>query len=312
MTSPGVNYCNHSRLRPHPRRVAFALTAAGLVCAFLFLHRQPVHRGKPADAWLDELGEGSYGAVQAFREMGPNAVAPLIRGLGRQPVAGLQILTALCRHAPRFLKPGLDCLCSSMALRDSRIPRVRAAAAQMLGDLGPPAAKAAPALVNALADPNPILRRNAAFALGKIRARPEWAVPALGVLLRDSNEEVRMYAAIALKKFGAQAASAVPALIAGLKDGSWQVRERAALALGTAGRDQPAAVAALEQAISDEHRFVRSSAATALASLAPQASAARAALEQARYDPDAGVRYSAGLAMSQIDTEAGVTADGKE
>ena len=76
-------------------------------------------------------------------------------------------------HAPRLLKPKLANIYYRAVWRDSQIPRTRAAATQMLGDLGPVAARAAPALVKVLADRNPILRRDAAFALGKIEARPD-------------------------------------------------------------------------------------------------------------------------------------------
>ena len=285
------------------RLVVGATVAAVLSGVFLFHGREPVYLDKPAGEWIEGLGDNSTAASLALREMGPAAVAPLIRALERKPSRWLDAYVVVVNHSPPFLKPKLATHYLNLARRETRIPRVRAGAAQTLGDLGPVAREAAPALVKALADRDATLRLNAAFALGKIRASPDLAVPALSQLLHDSNEEVRMYAAIALKKFGAQAALAVPGLITTLNDHSWQVRERSALALGAVGRNRPGVVAALEQAMLDQHRFVRSSAATALASLAPQTRSARAALEQARYDPDAEVRYSAGLAMDQIDSE---------
>jgi len=285
------------------RPVVGVIVAVVLAGVFLFHWREPVYLGKPAGEWIEELGDNSTAAAQALREMGLAAVAPLIQGLQRKPARWLDAYAFALNHSPRFLKARLAAHYLNLARRQMRIPRVRAAAAQTLGDLGPAAGKAAPALVKALAEQDATLRLNAAFALGKIRASPDLAVPALSELLHDRNEEVRMYAAIALKKFGAQAAPAVPGLITALNDRSWQVRERAALALGALGRNRPGVVAALERAMLDQHRFVRSSAATALASLAPQTQSARAALEQARYDPDAEVRYSAGLAMDRIDSE---------
>jgi len=309
MTAPNDKAAEGSARRRKIVRVGASLFAAVLLGALILRSRESVYQGKAVGVWIDELADNSSLAANALRHLGPAAVGPLVQALERKPAGWLKAYAAVSEHAPRVLKPKLADIYYHVVWRDSRIPHVRAAAAQMLGDLGRVAARAAPALVNVLTDGNPVLRRNAAFALGKIGARPELAIPALCALLRDPNEEVRMYAAIALKKFGTQAGPAVPALVSAVKDRSWQVRERAALALGTAGRHQPEAVAALEQAMLDEHRFVRASAATALAWLAPQASTARVALEQARYDPDAEVRYSAAVAVRQIESAAGAPAD---
>ena len=295
---------------PRPTKLAAWMSlAVALAGVLVWRLREPVCQGKTVSAWIEELGDNSSAAAKALREIGPGTVAPLIQALERKPAGWLKAYAIVVIHSPRFLKPTLANRYSDIARRESRLPRVRAAAAQVLGDFGPEAGRATPALVKALGDTNATLRLHAAFALGKIGATPELAVPALAGLLGDRNEEVRMYAAIALKKFGTQAAAAVPALIATLKDRGWQVRDRSALALGAAGQHQTSVVSALEEALRDEHRFVRSSAATALAALAPRAKSARVALQNARYDPDAEVRYSAGLAVSQIDSEADARAD---
>ncbi|HYT61141.1 MAG TPA: HEAT repeat domain-containing protein [Haliangiales bacterium] len=284
------------------------LTTVVLASLLIVRSREPVYQGKSAGAWVEELGDNSYGATGAIREIGPGAVPALVRALERRPAAWLKTYALIVNCSPGFLKPKLTGHYLDLARRESQIPRVRIAAAQVLGDLGPAARNAAPALVEALRDRDPTLRRNAAFALGKIGAKPALAVPALAGVLSDRNEEVRMYAAIALKKFGPQAARAVPGLVAALSDSNWQVRERAALALGATGNNQADVVLALEGALQDEHRYVRSSAATALASMAPHTRSARAALAQARYDPDAEVRYSANVAMRQMDPEAAAQA----
>jgi len=301
--------------RRGPQRLAnlavAALLAAALAGVWVLRLPEPVYQGIPLSAWVEDLGDNPYAAGKALREIGPGAVLPLVRALERKPAGWLSAYAVVVGHAPRFLKSPLADSYAGIARRELQIPRIRAAAARVLGDFGPAAKAAVPALVKALGDTNATLRLNATFGLGKIGARPELAVPALVGRLDDPDEEVRMYAAIALKKFGARAANAVPALVATLRDRSWQVRERAALALGAVGQNQPGAIPALEEAMRDEHRFVRSSAATALALLAPHAESARVALEQARYDPDAGVRYSAGLALNQVDSETGASAGSK-
>jgi len=291
-----------------PRRKGFVAAAIILVVPAGWLSldlREAVFQGKSASAWVDELGDGSYTAARALREMGPDAVRPLSRALGRKPARWLKAYETIVLHAPRFLKPELTRHYLTIAWRESRIPRARVAAAQVLGDIGPAAQAAVPALIKASEDIDDArLRRNAAFALGKIGVHPQQSVPALMNLLHDRNDEVRMYAGIALKKFGKPAATAVPALLVTLRDRNWQVRERAALALGVVGQNQARAVAALEGAMRDEHRYVRASAAAALGQLAPHTPSALAALAQARYDPDAEVRFSAAVAASQLGPEA--------
>jgi len=279
------------------------LVALALVAVATVRPRESMRHGRPVSAWVEELGDNSYAAMCALRETGPEAIPSLIRALEKEPAGWLPALTFARDHAPWFAKPKLSALCSTAAGRASRVPRMRAAAAQVLGDFGPESRSATPVLLNALGDAHATVRLNAAFALGKIGSNPRVAVPALAALLRDADQEVRVYAAIALKKFGTRATAAIPGLIAALQDPGWQVRERAALALGAVEASRTDVVSALEKALRDEHRFVRSSAATALASLAPRTRSARAALEQARYDPDAEVRYSAGLAVTRIDSE---------
>jgi hypothetical protein len=108
---------------------------------------------------------------------------------------------------------------------------VRTQGAIGLSKLGPAAAPAVPALVEASRAPEPLLRQNAALALGQI---------------------------------GPEAREAVPDLIKLLDDPEWAVRRQAAVALGGIGPDAREAAAALEQLGRDPHQVVRKAAAEAL------------------------------------------------
>ncbi len=113
-----------------------------------------------------------------------------------------------------------------VALKD-KDTQVRGAAATALGQIGPAAEDAIPALVAALADdaewhgsPNypgiPVnVRWDASKALGRIGSV---AVPALMTALEDREAKVRASAASALSAIGPGATAAVPALSAALRD----------------------------------------------------------------------------------------------
>jgi HEAT repeat protein len=108
----------------------------------------------------------------------------------------------------------------------------RAASARILGEIGPAAKEAAPALTDALKDPERDVRKNAAQALGYI---------------------------------GPGARSAGPGLIAALLDQDWQVRKAAAFALGRVGHLE--AEEPLKKTRKDRVKAVQEAAKTALKDL---------------------------------------------
>ena len=78
----------------------------------------------------------------------------------------------------------------------------RAASARILGEIGPAAKDAAPALAEALKDADREVRQNAAQALGYIGPGAKGAAPALVAALQDKEWPVRRSAAFALGKVG--------------------------------------------------------------------------------------------------------------
>ncbi len=113
---------------------------------------------------------------------------------------------------------------------ESRQWPLRAAAADILGDIGLPASNAVPFLLDSLDDDSNWVRRNAAEALGNI-ASPEAVNSLAGLLDEDNCHFVRHNAALALAKVGPQADAAFPALQKALSDENLYVRGNARLAL---------------------------------------------------------------------------------
>jgi HEAT repeat protein len=105
----------------------------------------------------------------------------------------------------------------------------RAASARILGEIGPLARDAAPALAEALKDGDPAVRQNAAQALGYIGPGAKVAAPALITALSDKEAPVRRSAAFALGKVGSLEAEGV--LKAARKDKVEAVRNAAKVAL---------------------------------------------------------------------------------
>ncbi len=112
---------------------------------------------------------------------------------------------------------------------------LRAAAADVLGDLGTTASKTVPQLTCALDDEAEWVRRNAVEALGNIGPAAAEAVPALSRRLQDSESWIRHNAALSLAKIGPAAVEAVPALCKNIDDEDRYARANAAVALERIG-----------------------------------------------------------------------------
>ena len=207
---------------------------------------------------------------------------------------------------------------------------VRWAAARALGQIGPDAKAAVPALLETLKDEHEV-RVWANYALFRIVSHPE-AIPNLIEALKDQYGVVREVPVIALGNIGPDARAAVPALIEALNVEQEWIRRRAAWALGKIGPGARAAVPALIEALRDENRrvgvsahyalfrivshpeaipnliealrqgthLVREDAARVLGNIGPDAKAAVSALAEAQKDEVADVRWSAAEALKKI------------
>ncbi len=161
-----------------------------------------------------------------------------------------------------FFSPRSHTITFEAALRDlgSQDPRVRAAAADALGDTpeSEDRARARVGLEGVLADARFEVRCAAALALGDLGELE--AITALLALLDDAHPEARQAAVMALGKLGNPAAFAPLALA--LTDGPADVRFQAARSL--AELDPARAFAPLCDALRDGDPEVRGSAAEAL------------------------------------------------
>jgi len=173
-------------------------------------------------------------------------------------------------------------------------------AAMALAFMGPKAAGAAGALVRALDDSAPAVRRRAALALGCLGAETEGVPAGLSKALKDKSWYVRHQAARALAILGPGAKAALPALTAALKDEQTEVRAAAADAIGWTGPDAKTAVAALIDTLqSDKDFWPRLCAARALGRIGDAPDSA-AALGRALSDADAEVRAGVARALGRL------------
>jgi HEAT repeat protein len=99
--------------------------------------------------------------------------------------------------------------------------------AQDLSDLKSAAMAAAPGLLAALHDPDPLAHANISISLGFLRENAQDVVPALIADLRDEQWRVASAAAKSLGRFQGDALSAVPALLQAAQNSDSRVREQA-------------------------------------------------------------------------------------
>ena len=118
---------------------------------------------------------------------------------------------------------------------------MREKAAEILGEIGPPAKPAIPLLRQRLNDQEPKVAVRSATSLRKIDGHGEGAVPVLVNLLTNPLPDLRGMAAWALAEFGAAASPALLGLIRCLDDADFRVRMISARSIGLVGRAARAA-----------------------------------------------------------------------
>lgn len=167
------------------------------------------------------------------------------------------------------------------------------------------ASAAIPALIAALKDADPGVRRASASNFYLLGPPAKVSISALIGALKDQDSGVRLGAATFFvtlgHKFGPEVKMAVPALVSALQDPL--VRETAFQALASIGPEAESAIPALSDKLRDQEPWVRSDAATVLASIGPDAKAAVPALISALRDPDEDVRAKAAFALWAVELE---------
>ena len=184
------------------------------------------------------------------------------------------------------------------ALKNDSNGRVRAAAAGALGAIGPTGDERL-ALIDALRDVDPAVRKQAAYAL---EPKAEELAPLLERDLSASAADVRWKAADTLRWIGSGApAKVLPLLTRALEDDDPRVRSTSARGLGATGE---AALPALRAALRHKDPGVRAAAAEAISDLGFRAAEGLLSLIEALKDAEVGVRSSAVRALAVLGSEA--------
>jgi HEAT repeat protein len=217
--------------------------------------------------------------------------------------------TTAVHHLSKMLNQALK------QLSGKELDRVGKGVVEALGEIGPFAKAAIPALAEALKAPSNELRKGAVAVLARMG---EEAMPALNEALTSTDQEVRRAALEALKKIDTgnlwEAGAKVlwadwrdvqklpPVRINNPLDPDGPTSLNASLkldivrsAVPTAG---PKALPVLMEALRDEDLAVRREAIRALGSLGPEAREADAALRKLQQDPE--LRDAATAALKQI------------
>ena len=168
-------------------------------------------------------------------------------------------------------------------------------AADLAAQLGPRAARAVPALKQALEKEN--LKGVAAMALGRIGRDARTALPRLRDLRDDPNARVRVAATAACWRIEGRTLETVARLVHALEQNNPGARRMATETLAEIGGP---AVDALGVALGHGDPQVRAAAATALGAIGPAADRARRALYALLKDESALVRSAADEALSRI------------
>ena len=177
----------------------------------------------------------------------------------------------------------------------------RRSAANELADLGAEAKPAVPALIRAMKDADPFVRRFAARALGAI-GPAKGSVGALATALNDKDARVVDAAARALGGMGKYGVKPLASIVSNKKlDGT--TRRRAITSIKNIGADAREAVPALIEALKD--RDMRTSAVQALGAIGPGAKPAlevlKTMMEDRRIRRDRTFSRSARTAMRAIE-----------
>lgn len=305
------------KLRTGPRFMR-ALTILLLLCSnatALFAADSHQSRStKPLDQTRMELnnlfanfsGYDGDPNVQSFREHGSNAVLYLAEkvrrhddllkraailvytnlpsGLAsriRPPVSltpdQIKAVGVLRQMGPAYTRLEAAVEALTVALGDSS-EAIRSIAQGALGDIGPAASNAVPALLDSVEHCAP--RLNAIWALGRIGAQAKTAVPSLQQVIATGQSREKVYAAEALWRIGPGDVRVLRCLQNGLTDTNRQARAEAATALRGLGTNALSAVPALRRALQDSDSWARLSAARALVEIGPRDEQAVAVLRE--------------------------------
>ena len=278
--------------------VALFVGLAVVMSPIMFLSqrpREPSYQGKPLSKWLRgfeyENLNPSEEARTALRAMGEPAVARLIAILETNDSA---LKRKFIDYARR--RPGVH---NRVIAPRHIIPEnvYHAQAATALGEIGPAAHPAIPALMKASTNNYYLVAARAKAALMKIRQEP---VTALVLLLEDPRSTRWAEAVLTVKYLGANGQAAVPLLVKALHDTNDVVRSSAAAALGGIACNPEIAVPALIDCLSDKSPDMRRDALDALCKFRTAKEQIVPVLLPRLQDPDLNVWLGAAFGLEDL------------
>jgi len=212
-------------------------------------------------------------AFRALEAMGPEAVdvlPDLIAMFGDPDFEARQGATQVLIAIGPATVPA-----ARRALADPN-PKIRMAALELLGKLGPQATEAWSEIVVALADPDPRVREAAVTAAPLVASPPKNALPQVLSALKDSDARVRYVAAISLGSLGPDGAAGVAEILAELEQSQPESKPLLIEALGKIGPEARSAVPAMITAlqVKDDNGSLNATTVEALSGIGPDAKAA--------------------------------------
>lgn len=239
----------------------------------------------------------SWKAALALVQLGEPGRQALIASLGQSSKLPCFSVGAICYalgSSGRVLTNAIPALDHVMK---TGCPKGADNAAQALATMG---RVAAPILIEALEDPDLLVRVRAINALGQMRIEGRQALPRLIGIAKTDQTMARAAAVDALSQIlpGSDAVNGV--LVAGLKDPAREVRLAAVAGLSWSPASARAAVPELIEALRDSGAEVRGNAAQLLGQTGEASDRLLRALSEAQNDPDETVRLKAGQALEHL------------
>jgi alpha-L-fucosidase len=243
--------------------------------------------------------EVRWRAEFALGRVGPRGLKGIAEALKHEnPRIRFAAAFVLGAHGAKA-KPAIPTLLEALSDKEDGV-RVWSAKSLSEIDLDDPRVTAA--LIKALRDPFPDVRRVALAVVIRLGPKGTGAATALVDLLQDADAGIRAMACLALRQLGTDGKVAIPALVARLSDPDADVRDRAAQALRKTG---PEGVGPLSRALRDRDPKVRRAAADVLGSYGAEAKDASADLTDLSKDADPAVLQAAADALKKIQNDAG-------
>jgi HEAT repeat protein len=262
------------------------------------------YAGKPLAFWLEQLKDGDplvrEEAILVLTDAraAARAAMPGLQALLKDRSRGVRLRAALALwRIEGQTKPAVAAMTEVLGDPSST---QRAELLSYLGEMGGAAAGSAAVVLPLLHEEDGIVRTQAMLA---IRQFGTAALPAILAALSDAKPRVRRDAFQALGLLGPSAKDAVPKLTALLDDDDAEMRRQALFALGHIGEAARSATKAILKRTRDRDAGVRAASLTALQTIAADAKGARAAALHAFKDSDLLVRCRGVLLLRQVDPQ---------